>query len=260
MGSGDDQFDFPNGIAVDANDYIYVTGGNKGVEKFTNNGDFVSSWGDFRANEIAFDPSGDIYISSNNTIQKFSYSFYIEAISSLSGTAGNTITITGAGFSTTPTENIVKINGVQASVISSTSTSITVVIPASATSGLITVEVQGNTAESPVDFSVITSVTSEVEKESQFGTVHPNPMDRSKDLLSIFIDLPNGRNEVSLNLNSIFGGGGKLSDERLYEGGNQLIQWKDNFSQLSSGIYLLQVKVKDAYGKISTNYQKVILQ
>jgi hypothetical protein len=71
-----------------------------------------------------------------------------------SGAPGATITITGANFSTTPGENVVRINGTLATVTASTSTSITVTIPAGATSGPISVTVSGVTITSEANFNV----------------------------------------------------------------------------------------------------------
>src|SRR5262249_31665529 len=49
-GSGNGQFDLPNGIALDGGDHIYVTdapsdNGNNRVEKFDSSGNFLTAWG-----------------------------------------------------------------------------------------------------------------------------------------------------------------------------------------------------------------------
>ncbi|HWZ63577.1 MAG TPA: IPT/TIG domain-containing protein [Steroidobacteraceae bacterium] len=71
------------------------------------------------------------------------------------GGPGGTITIIGSGFSTTPSSNTVKFNGVTATVISATATQLVVSIPAGATSGPITVTTGSQTVTSPGTFNVI---------------------------------------------------------------------------------------------------------
>ena len=91
----------------------------------------------------------------------------ITAVAPLFGLPGTTVTITGSEFSTTPTDNIVKFNGTDAVVTSSTATQIVTTVPAGATSGSITVEVMGNTGTSPASFTVAALVG---------GAVQGNPL------------------------------------------------------------------------------------
>ena len=71
-----------------------------------------------------------------------------------SGPVGTSVTINGTNFSTTPANNIVKLNGTTATVSAATSTSLTLTVPANATSGKFTVTVGGNTATSSNNFIV----------------------------------------------------------------------------------------------------------
>ena len=76
-------FDYPTGIAVDNLGFIYVSDSkNNRVQKFTNNGQYITEWGtkgtengqfDFPAG-IDIDSEGNIYVvdRSNARIQKFS--------------------------------------------------------------------------------------------------------------------------------------------------------------------------------------------
>lgn len=79
-----------------------------------------------------------------------------------SGIVGTTVTITGNKFSSTAADNVVKFNGVTAEVSAASETELTVTVPAAATTGKITVTVDGKTATSATDFAVpqpsITSV------------------------------------------------------------------------------------------------------
>ncbi len=68
------------------------------------------------------------------------------------GNPGINVTITGSGFSPTATNDIVYFGAVKAAVLSASSNSLTVTVPAGATHALITVTVNGMTAATPVPF------------------------------------------------------------------------------------------------------------
>jgi len=80
----------------------------------------------------------------------------ITGFSPASGAVGDSVTISGTGFSATPGSNAVTFNGTAATVSSSTATSITTTVPSGATSGRIRVTVAGVTATSATDFVVTT--------------------------------------------------------------------------------------------------------
>lgn len=93
--------------------------------------------------------------------------------SSGNGADGTTVTISGVNFSTTPANNTVMFNGVEAEVTAATNRSLTVVVPEGATSGKITVAVDGVTGvgTSRSDFSVPTpSIASFTPKASIVGS------------------------------------------------------------------------------------------
>src|SRR5207248_3089668 len=74
-GTGKGELDSPTGIAVDSNGNVLVADtGNGRIEKFSPNGDFVTSIGKFDApNGIAIDRAGNIYVAevgSKHRIQK----------------------------------------------------------------------------------------------------------------------------------------------------------------------------------------------
>jgi VCBS repeat protein/IPT/TIG domain-containing protein len=78
----------------------------------------------------------------------------INGFSPASGPIGTAVTITGANFSATPSNNIVFVGGVKANVSSATTSSLTVTVPAGALFQPITVTINGLTAYSKNPFIV----------------------------------------------------------------------------------------------------------
>ena len=81
-GSGEGQFAGPAGVAVDSSSNVYVTDENNDrIQKFTNDGKFITTWGSFGSGEgqfagpagVAVDSSGNVYVSElvNDRIQMF---------------------------------------------------------------------------------------------------------------------------------------------------------------------------------------------
>jgi DNA-binding beta-propeller fold protein YncE len=81
-GSGDYQFYYPFGVAVDSSGNVYVADtGNKRIMKFNSNGSFLTKWGsvgsgDYQFNHpegVAVDSSGNVYVADtdNHRIMKF---------------------------------------------------------------------------------------------------------------------------------------------------------------------------------------------
>ena len=83
--------------------------------------------------------------SSNPTIASFTPA---------NGLIGTTVTITGTNFSTTPSGNTVAFNGIAATVVSSTTTQIVTTVPPGATTGPITVTVQGISVTTTTNFTM----------------------------------------------------------------------------------------------------------
>ena len=109
---------------------------------------------------VDFDHTGSIFnLTSNGTtdifVQKMNEAFpSITSFTPGNGTPGTTVTISGTNFSTTPSANVVRFNGVLAVATGSTATTVTVTVPGTATTGKITLAVNGNIAISPTDFTV----------------------------------------------------------------------------------------------------------
>ncbi len=79
----------------------------------------------------------------------------ISDFSPTEGTVGTSVTVNGAGFSGSLSENIVRFNGVPATVTAASANSLTAIVPPTAATGSITVETDGQTATSSEDFTVI---------------------------------------------------------------------------------------------------------
>ena len=70
------------------------------------------------------------------------------------GPVGATVSIDGTGFSTTPSQNAVKFNGVAAPIVSSTATEVVATVPSGATTGTISITTPSGGATSSTSFTV----------------------------------------------------------------------------------------------------------
>lgn len=95
----------------------------------------------------------------------------ITAINPTSGIVGSSVTITGSGFSNSATVNVVKFNDIPAIVSIASTTSLTVTVPANATTGTISVTHERKSAVGP-DFTVLQlpEVTSLVPNSGVVGS------------------------------------------------------------------------------------------
>jgi gliding motility-associated-like protein len=86
----------------------------------------------------------------------------ITSFSPGAGNEGISVTITGENFGATASANIVKFNGTTATINTASTTQLEVTVPTGATTGKITVEVNGKTATSATDFVITTNNTDPV--------------------------------------------------------------------------------------------------
>jgi len=116
--------------------------------------------------EYDYDPAGNPTQIKRSTVSPTALAIF--NIVPLLGTAGQTVTIYGQNFDSVSSGDTVKINGVNATVVSATSTTLVVIAPASVTTGPITVTVGGvNVSSGTLNFTVppaptITSITPSV--------------------------------------------------------------------------------------------------
>jgi hypothetical protein len=107
--------------------------------------------------------SGSITVTTNGmTATSTSFTVIppptITTINPTSGLPGSNVTITGTNFNGSPAANTVKFNGVAATVSTASSTELVVVVPGTATTGAVSVEVNGISVSGPT-FTVIPPVT-----------------------------------------------------------------------------------------------------
>lgn len=100
---------------------------------------------------------------------------------------------------------------------------------------------------------------STLTEKTGVGMVYPNPMKRSSEVLSIPSALPQGISEINLSLIDMMGKTATRSSEANYNEGRQTIEWKNDFTILSSGVYLVKISIKTASGS-SNFYRKVIIE
>jgi hypothetical protein len=88
----------------------------------------------------------------------------VASFSPLSGTEGTEVTITGMNFSTNTTSHIVKFNGIIATISRTTATQLIATVPPGATTGKISVTMNGVVAESTEQFIVKNLVKKHLKK------------------------------------------------------------------------------------------------
>src|SRR5580704_1963828 len=89
-----------------------------------------------------------------------------------SGAPGQSVTIQGQGFSTTLSSNTVQFNGVAATVTAATANSLTVTVPSTATTGLISVTVSGQSASSSTAFTVTAGALQSIAISPANSSIH----------------------------------------------------------------------------------------
>ena len=93
----------------------------------------------------------------------------ITSVNPSSGPEGSTVIISGTGFSTTPTNNIVKFGAITANVDSASASRIVTKVPKGANTGKVTVEIGGKTVASGTGFTVSTPVAVTLYKSVSFA-------------------------------------------------------------------------------------------
>lgn len=103
--------------------------------------------------EYVYDANGNLLEIRRTSINGIA----IFGLTPQQGPISSTVTIQGQGFSATPAANDVRFNGTAATVLSASTSSLAVTVPAGATTGPVTVTVAGQTATSSQPFTVVAS-------------------------------------------------------------------------------------------------------
>jgi hypothetical protein len=120
--------------------------------------------------------SGRITVTVNGTTVTSASDFVvtkttITSFTPTSGTIGSSITINGTNFGSTVGNNVVKFNGIAATVTAATSTLLTVTVPVNATTGKINVVANGSLATSIDDFIIDPKINSFLATSGVAGDV-----------------------------------------------------------------------------------------
>jgi len=103
----------------------------------------------------------------------------ITGFSPVIGNVGTIVTVSGTNFSTIPSENIVKFNGITANVTSATTSQLTASVPSGSTTGSVTVTVANETATSASLFLMQNSSNDVLITYSGTSATITNPLQNS---------------------------------------------------------------------------------
>ncbi|MCE7040989.1 IPT/TIG domain-containing protein [Dyadobacter sp. CY312] len=144
----------------------------------------------------------------------------VKTVAPSSGPAGTKVVITGTKFDATPSNNTVLFNTTPAVVTAATTTTLDVIVPAGATSGLISVTVGGKTVKSASNFEL--SARSVVEKQGNITASETWTKDKIY-LLKGFVYITSGATLTIEPGTIIKGGAAALDPSGLGKGGTLII-------------------------------------
>ncbi|MDD2915134.1 MAG: choice-of-anchor D domain-containing protein [Gallionella sp.] len=152
-------FNAPYGITADGTNLYVADTDNHKIRKIAIASGSVSTMSFLSVNTTLQQPIGittdgnSLYVTQNHRIIKMMPPPTVTGMVPASGSTGETITVIGANFDTTPSNNTVKFNGTQAVVMAATATTITVTVPSGATTGPVSVQTAVGTAASTGSFT-----------------------------------------------------------------------------------------------------------
>jgi len=163
---------------VSGKGYAKIGNATSGVTNYTDNVGFINGVTYYYVVR-ATAPQGNSALSNeaNLTISNLSEAPIITTFSPSSGDVGTVVSISGGNFSAIASNNEVKFNGIAANISNATASNITTTVPIGATTGKITVTVNGQTGTSDLDFTVTNgaSVTSLENALEESLELFPNP-------------------------------------------------------------------------------------
>jgi len=126
--------------------------------------------------------TGKIAVAVNGTVvfSKDDFTVFLPALgiasfTPTSGIAGSSVVISGNGFASVITDNVVKFNGVTATVTAASATMLTVMVPNGATTGPITVTVPNGGSGTPITYTSQSNFTVPAPSISGFSPTHAIP-------------------------------------------------------------------------------------
>lgn len=186
--------------------------------------------------------SGKITVEKNRLIATSSEDFepapFILDFFPRKGKAKDTIIITGSHFDAIAANNIVRFNGTKATIISTTTQRLEVIVPANATTGKVSVERKGHQTSAKEDFEVIGGTPTGLPETLQKGTItlFPNPTDE----ILYFQLKGNPTKQVTIAVYNLRGQVMLQTTQRLQQG-KAIISMQG----LSAGKYTLTIKVNE---------------
>ncbi|MBL7877684.1 MAG: T9SS type A sorting domain-containing protein, partial [Cyclobacteriaceae bacterium] len=99
-----------------------------------------------------------------------------------------------------------------------------------------------------------------LENNVRVGAMFPNPVNRTAGDLTIAVSLPEGKNEVSMQLVNMLGNSFATSPVQTVAGGRQYITWKADLASVASGIYLVRIGVNTSMGQQRFEYRRIVIE
>jgi len=156
---------------------VFRNTGSAGTISYAAKQDFTTGTNPYSVSigDLDGDGKADLVVANqnSNTVSVFRNTVLLVQVPTITsftptlGLVATSVTITGTNFSATAASNIVKFNGIVASITGTpTSTSIVTSVPTGATTGKITVEVAGQVGTSSTDFTVAVASSLTITNES----------------------------------------------------------------------------------------------
>jgi hypothetical protein len=95
---------------------------------------------------------------------------------------------------------------------------------------------------------------------SRIGLAYPNPVSNGESSIHIPLSLPQGENIVELELADVIGKPIGLSAAYKLSGGRQVLSWNADLKNLTDGIYLLKVSIRNNTEGNKSTYLKLMMR
>ncbi len=156
---------------------------------------------------------------------------YITSFSPSSGKSGDSVTINGMNFSTSIANNLVKLNGILATVTAATNTSLTITVPNNATTGSFSIEIGCSLVGSTANITIESLGVDDIANTEKAFKIFPNP---SKGFFNIQTNAT--IENVSITISDL---NGRIVQQSKAE---NLQNKSIDLHHLQNGIYVLNIK------------------